>query len=144
MTGKESRSVVLGHLQRGGSPTAFDRVLATRFGAKAVELIRRGEFGRMVANHPPDIVPIPLADVVGRMQDGAARLRPARHRPRARHLARRLSRPARGSAPRVQHVEVLQRAAGVEEHDRLVRLDRARRDQLRERPTAPRRLRAPR
>jgi 6-phosphofructokinase 1 len=66
MTGKESRSVVLGHLQRGGSPTAFDRVLATRFGGKAVELIRRGVFGRMVANTPPDIVDVPLADVVGR------------------------------------------------------------------------------
>jgi 6-phosphofructokinase 1 len=58
--------VVLGHLQRGGSPTSFDRVLATRFGAKAVELVRRGVFGRMVANNPPDIVHIPLADVVGR------------------------------------------------------------------------------
>ncbi len=66
MTGKESRSVVLGHLQRGGSPTAFDRVLATRFGGKAVELILRGMFGRMVANTPPDIVDVPLADVVGR------------------------------------------------------------------------------
>lgn len=66
MTGKEARSVVLGHLQRGGSPTSFDRVLATRFGAKAVELVRRGVFGRMVANNPPDIVHIPLADVVGR------------------------------------------------------------------------------
>ena len=66
MTGKEARSVVLGHLQRGGSPTSFDRVLATRFGAKAVELVRRGVFGRMVANNPPDIVHIPLSDVVGR------------------------------------------------------------------------------
>jgi 6-phosphofructokinase 1 len=65
-TGKETRSVVLGHLQRGGAPTAFDRVLATRFGGKAVELLMHGLFGRMVANHPPDIVPIPLADVVGR------------------------------------------------------------------------------
>jgi phosphofructokinase-like protein len=65
-TGKESRSVVLGHLQRGGAPTAFDRVLATRFGGKAVELLTRGVFGRMVANNPPDIVPIPLSDVVGR------------------------------------------------------------------------------
>ena len=64
--GKETRCVVLGHLQRGGAPTAFDRVLATRFGGKAVELIARGAFGRMVANHPPDIVPIPLADVVGK------------------------------------------------------------------------------
>ena len=66
MTGKESRHVVLGHLQRGGSPTPFDKVLATRFGAKAVELVRRGVYGRMVANNPPDIVHIPLADVVGR------------------------------------------------------------------------------
>ncbi len=65
-TGKETRYVVLGHLQRGGAPTAFDRVLATRFGGKAVELVTRGVFGRMVANNPPDIVPIPLADVVGK------------------------------------------------------------------------------
>jgi 6-phosphofructokinase 1 len=65
-TGKETRSVVLGHLQRGGAPTAFDRVLATRFGGKAVEVLRRGVFGRMVANNPPDIVHIPLADVVGK------------------------------------------------------------------------------
>ena len=64
--GKETRSVVLGHLQRGGAPTAFDRVLATRFGGKAVELISRGSFGKMVANNPPDIVPIPLSDVVGK------------------------------------------------------------------------------
>jgi len=65
-TGKETRSVVLGHLQRGGAPTAFDRVLATRFGGKAIELLTRGVFGRMVANNPPDIVPIPLGDVVGK------------------------------------------------------------------------------
>ena len=65
-TGKETRFVVLGHLQRGGAPTPFDRVLATRFGGKAVELICRGVFGRMVANNPPDIVPIPLSDVVGK------------------------------------------------------------------------------
>ena len=58
--------MVLGHLQRGGGPTAFDRVLATRFGGAAVELIQRGAFGKMVANNPPDIVPIPLGDVVGR------------------------------------------------------------------------------
>jgi 6-phosphofructokinase 1 len=66
MTGKDARYVVLGHLQRGGAPSSFDRVLATRFGGKAVELVRRGVFGKMVANNPPDIVPIPLADVVGR------------------------------------------------------------------------------
>jgi 6-phosphofructokinase 1 len=66
MTGKETRDVVLGHLQRGGAPTSFDRVLATRFGGKAVELIRQGQFGHMVAWHPPDIVSVPLAEVVGR------------------------------------------------------------------------------
>jgi len=68
MAGREARCVVLGHLQRGGGPTAFDRVLATRFGGAAVELIQRGVFGKMVANNPPDIVPIPLADVVGRIK----------------------------------------------------------------------------
>src|SRR4051812_22939565 len=66
LTGKETRSVVLGHLQRGGMPTAFDRTLATRFGGKAVELLIDGQFGKMVANHPPDLVPIPLGEVVGR------------------------------------------------------------------------------
>jgi phosphofructokinase-like protein len=66
MTGKETRYVVLGHLQRGGMPTAFDRTLATRFGGKAVELLIEGQFGKMVANHPPDLVPIPLGEVVGR------------------------------------------------------------------------------
>jgi ATP-dependent phosphofructokinase / diphosphate-dependent phosphofructokinase len=65
-TGKETRSVVLGHLQRGGAPTSFDRVLASRFGAKAVELIKTGEFGTMVAFAPPDIIARRLDDVVGR------------------------------------------------------------------------------
>jgi 6-phosphofructokinase 1 len=67
-TGKETRSVVLGHLQRGGAPTSFDRVLATRFGGKAVELIRRGEFGTMVAYDPPDIVARRLEEVVGKIK----------------------------------------------------------------------------
>jgi 6-phosphofructokinase 1 len=65
-TGKETRYVVLGHLQRGGAPTSFDRVLATRFGGKAVELVREGTFGTMVASAPPDIVARPLDEVVGR------------------------------------------------------------------------------
>jgi len=65
-TGKETRSVVLGHLQRGGAPTSFDRVLATRFGGKAVELVRKGDFGTMVAFAPPDIVARRLEDVVGK------------------------------------------------------------------------------
>jgi 6-phosphofructokinase 1 len=66
LTKRETRYVVLGHLQRGGMPTAFDRTLATRFGGKAVELLLKGMFGKMVANHPPDLVPIPLQDVVGK------------------------------------------------------------------------------
>ena len=66
LTGKETRYVVLGHLQRGGAPTAFDRTLATRFGGKAVQLLLNGQYGKMVANHPPDIVPIPLGEVVGK------------------------------------------------------------------------------
>jgi ATP-dependent phosphofructokinase / diphosphate-dependent phosphofructokinase len=65
-TGKETRCVVLGHLQRGGAPTSFDRVLATRLGRKAVDLVMKGQFGCMVANHPPDMVAVPLEDVVGR------------------------------------------------------------------------------
>jgi 6-phosphofructokinase 1 len=66
LTGKETRHVVLGHLQRGGAPTAFDRTLATRFGGAAVQLLMKEVYGKMVANHPPDIVPIPLGDVVGK------------------------------------------------------------------------------
>jgi 6-phosphofructokinase 1 len=66
LMGKETRSVVLGHLQRGGAPTSFDRILATRFGGMAVELIRKGEFGTMVAFAPPDIVARRLSDIVGK------------------------------------------------------------------------------
>ena len=66
LTRKETRFVVLGHLQRGGAPTSFDRVLATRFGGMAVELIRRGEFGTMVAFAPPDIVARRLDEIVGK------------------------------------------------------------------------------
>src|SRR5207237_7587897 len=65
-TSKETRSVVVGHLQRGGAPTSFDRVLATRFGGKAVELVRQGEFGTMVAFAPPDIIARRLDEVVGK------------------------------------------------------------------------------
>jgi ATP-dependent phosphofructokinase / diphosphate-dependent phosphofructokinase len=69
LTGKETRSVVLGHLQRGGAPTSFDRTLATRFGGKAVQLLLDGEFDKMVAFAPPDIVGVPLADVCGRTRN---------------------------------------------------------------------------
>src|SRR3972149_6733119 len=63
-TGVETRHVVLGHLQRGGSPTAHDRVLATRYGVRAVELINEGKFGVMVALQGSKIVPIPLEEGV--------------------------------------------------------------------------------
>jgi ATP-dependent phosphofructokinase / diphosphate-dependent phosphofructokinase len=69
LTEKETRHVVLGHLQRGGAPTSFDRVLATRFGARAVELVLDGQFDTMVVFHPPDIVAVPLAKIVGRTRN---------------------------------------------------------------------------
>ncbi|HQR17330.1 MAG TPA: ATP-dependent 6-phosphofructokinase [Gemmatimonadales bacterium] len=65
-TGKETRSLVLGHLQRGGTPTTFDRLIALRFGTAAVRAIAAGDFGTMVAYTPPTISTIPLADVIGR------------------------------------------------------------------------------
>ena len=68
LTKKESRFVVLGHLQRGGSPSAYDRMLATRFGSFAVDLVLRGEFGVTVALHSPEIVAVPLECVVGRQR----------------------------------------------------------------------------
>ncbi|MCA1629759.1 MAG: 6-phosphofructokinase [Acidobacteria bacterium] len=60
ITGKESRCVVLGHLQRGGSPNAFDRMLASNYGSCAVRALVRGERGRMVALHAADIITVPL------------------------------------------------------------------------------------
>ncbi len=64
-TGKETRTLVLGHLQRGGSPTTFDRLLGLRFGAAAVRLIAEGRFGMMVALHPPVVDAVPLAQALG-------------------------------------------------------------------------------
>jgi 6-phosphofructokinase 1 len=63
-TGYETRVSVLGHIQRGGSPTAFDRVLGTRLGVKAVELILNKKFGKMVALQGIKIVDVPLEDAV--------------------------------------------------------------------------------
>jgi phosphofructokinase-like protein len=63
-TGFESRSVVLGHIQRGGSPSAFDRVLATRYGLGAIDMVHRGEFGHMAALRGNKIVSIPLAEAI--------------------------------------------------------------------------------
>jgi 6-phosphofructokinase 1 len=63
-TGKESRSLVLGHLQRGGMPTGYDRLLATRFGGAAVRAIADGKWGHMVALQTPHIVTIPFTEVL--------------------------------------------------------------------------------
>lgn len=61
-TGKEARAVVLGHVQRGGTPTAFDRVLATRFGVHAIDAVHEGDWGKMVALQGTDIVRVPLEE----------------------------------------------------------------------------------
>jgi 6-phosphofructokinase 1 len=65
-TGKETRSLVLGHLQRGGSPTTWDRLLALRFGAAAVRFIADGQRNVMVAWQPPDMKAVPIAEVIGK------------------------------------------------------------------------------
>ncbi|RLI21839.1 6-phosphofructokinase [Candidatus Bathyarchaeota archaeon] len=64
--GIETRVVVLGHLQRGGSPTAFDRVLATRYGIAAIDLVHEGRFVYMVALQGNKIVSVPLKEIVGK------------------------------------------------------------------------------
>jgi len=61
-TGKEARTVVLGHIQRGGTPTAADRVLATRFGLQAIDSVHEGDFGKMMALRGTDIVRVPLIE----------------------------------------------------------------------------------
>lgn len=65
-TGFETRAVVLGHTQRGGSPTAFDRMLATRYGIGAIDAVHRKEWGHMVALKGNDIVTVPLKDAISR------------------------------------------------------------------------------
>ena len=67
-TGKETRVCVLGHLQRGGGPTTFDRLLCTRFGARAVQLIADQQYGYMVALRPPDTVAVKITDAIGRLR----------------------------------------------------------------------------
>lgn len=64
----ETRVTVLGHIQRGGSPTAFDRVLGTRFGVKAVELVLDGKFGQMVSLKGNEIVNVPIESAVGKLK----------------------------------------------------------------------------
>ncbi len=67
-TGKEARTTVLGHVQRGGTPSAFDRWLATRFGLHAVDAVHEGDFGTMVALRGTDIVRVPIAEATARLK----------------------------------------------------------------------------
>jgi 6-phosphofructokinase 1 len=67
-TGYETRAIVLGHVQRGGTPTAFDRVLATRFGIAAVDAVHDGDFGKMVALRAGRIVRVPLAEATAELK----------------------------------------------------------------------------
>ena len=67
-TGKEARATVLGHVQRGGTPTAFDRVLATRFGTHAIRAVAAGAFGAMVALRGTDIIQVPIAEATGQLK----------------------------------------------------------------------------
>ena len=67
-TGFETRVTILGHVQRGGTPTAFDRVLATRFGVAAIDAVHDGRWGQMVALQAGEIVPVPLAEAVGTLK----------------------------------------------------------------------------
>jgi 6-phosphofructokinase 1 len=67
-TGKETRCCVLGHLQRGGAPTTLDRILATRFGVKAVQLANEGHFGSMVSYQNYQVRHVPIAEAVNRLK----------------------------------------------------------------------------
>jgi ATP-dependent phosphofructokinase / diphosphate-dependent phosphofructokinase len=67
-TGKEARAVVLGHIQRGGTPTAFDRWLATRFGLHAIDAVADGDFGKMMALRGTNIVRVPLIEGTGELK----------------------------------------------------------------------------
>ncbi len=67
-TGFETRVTILGHIQRGGTPTAFDRVLATRFGIAAIDTVHHGGFDQMVALRAGEIVRVPLADALARLK----------------------------------------------------------------------------
>lgn len=67
-TGKESRSVVLGHLQRGGTPTTFDRLISLRFGAAAIRRIQAGDFNKLVTLHDNDISSIPISETANKMK----------------------------------------------------------------------------
>jgi 6-phosphofructokinase len=68
LTGLDTRETVLGYIQRGGTPSPMDRVLATRYGTAAADMIAKRDFGKMVAMNNNQIVAIPLADVSGKLK----------------------------------------------------------------------------
>ncbi len=68
LTGLETRETVLGYIQRGGTPSPMDRVLATRYGSAAADLIAERNFGKMVALKNTEIIAIPLSDVSGKLK----------------------------------------------------------------------------
>jgi 6-phosphofructokinase 1 len=68
LCGLTTRVTVLGHLQRGGTPTAFDRALCTRFGVKAMQLVAEGAFGQIAALRGEEVVSVPIKEVVGRVR----------------------------------------------------------------------------
>jgi ATP-dependent phosphofructokinase / diphosphate-dependent phosphofructokinase len=73
-TGYEARMTALGHVLRGGSPSAYDRVIATRFGIEAIDAAHEGDFGKMVALHGTDVVRIPIDEAVARLKTVDSRL----------------------------------------------------------------------
>jgi ATP-dependent phosphofructokinase / diphosphate-dependent phosphofructokinase len=68
VTGIETRSATIGHIQRGGSPTLFDRILGLRVGAAAADLVAKGDWGKMVALRGNDIVPVSLKEATGTLK----------------------------------------------------------------------------
>ena len=104
-TGFETRVTVLGHVQRGGSPTPRDRVLATRFGLKAAELAHAGQFGQMAALRGDDVIAVSLEEATAQLKTvtpewyAVARRSSARSSP----LAPRGDRPRRNAAPQRRH-----------------------------------------
>ena len=64
-----TRDVLLGHVQRGGTPTAYDRVLSTRYGVAAIDAVHMGAWGHMVALRGNDVLPVPLSETVGKTRE---------------------------------------------------------------------------
>jgi 6-phosphofructokinase 1 len=114
---RETRTVVLGHLQRGGAPTTFDRVLATQYGAHAVRLIVEGRLGEMICYHPPQMDSVPIMQAVNRIRqvdpDGAAVQA-------ARALGISFGDAADSSSPFVAHCESVTTSNNIEQDAEFV------------------------